>query len=293
MSYSQILEVLLEFNEDLHVAPSLRYNLNVPGDDGPSSLESSELTEKISADASTAKSVLKQARSDLAAGKISLERYHSIENTVKHSAGFAPESQYISPTNKPTDENENNNDGLCSELGYLTPDHETEFYMTTDAKLGDPQATRQQHGLPEKPSLAERERELSTKSPASVYNWLKRNKPHVQQHDHETAGLSSEKSTAAAKPSSAGPVRSSKRVSSSGSRNKNDAADVLYDEDGNAIDLPPLPSTTNSKNKRKRDDDTYRPNGGGRSSRKKKKDDDGGGGGGGGGGSNGKRASKK
>ena len=293
---SQILEVLLEFNEDLHLTPNLRYDLNVPGDPEPGLPDHLQAEETgmnpVISDEASARAILKQAKSDLTSGTLSSDRYHAIEKAVKQSQAFAPESQYTALSSKQLHTSEaNNKPGVESEvaydLGYLTPEHETEYYATTDARLGDESAAQQLSRLaPEKPNLAERERALSTKSPVSVYNWLKKNRPVHQQNVHDNDTVASEKSSApkpSATSASSAPVRSSKRVSSGHQVKKHDE-DILYDEDGNVIDVPPPPS----KNKRKRDDDTgYRPKGGGSNrSRKKKTTDDGGS-------SNGKRASKK
>ncbi|KAL2009208.1 hypothetical protein VTN00DRAFT_7402 [Thermoascus crustaceus] len=260
----QLLEVLLEFNESLHVPPHLRYDLSVPGE--PTALRSSdeEIT-PASYDVASAKAALKEARAELASGEITPNDYRRLEEAVKRSKAFAPATQYTSllqvphtapaPTEKPTD------DDLDTTLGYLTPEHETEYYLAMDAKLGDAQAALQLSRAPEKPTFADREREAALRNPVSVYNWLRRNQPQVFLQDNE---LASEKS--GSRPTN---LRSSKRAST---QVRKEEVQDMYDEDGILLDIGPTPGS--SRGKRKRDEDTgYRPKGGsGRGGRKKKED---------------------
>ena len=128
-----------------------------------------------------------------------------------------------------------------------------------DAKLGDETAALQLSRAPEKPSFADRERDASLRSSVSVYNWLRKNQPHIFLQDNENA---SEKSTS--RPSN---VRTSKRVST---QHRKD--DDTHDEDGSIKDAGA--SSGGSKGKRKRDEDTsYRPKGGSSRSSRKRKDD--------------------
>ncbi|EPS26607.1 hypothetical protein PDE_01545 [Penicillium oxalicum 114-2] len=249
----QLLEILLEFNESLHLPPSLRYDLSMPEDTPflpPSEQEIAPLVD----DAKLARTALKEARSELANGTLSASAYRQVEESVKKNKEFAPALQYrkliqIPHTAASAPEQEQGSNGVRRTLGYLTPERETECYLALDAKLGDETAIAQLARIPEPPTLAEREREAMSRNPASVFNWLRRNQPQALQ-EHEVA---SEKSTS--RPSN---VRSSKRALA---QRKDEE---LYDEDGTEIEPTP-------KNKRKREDDAgYRPKGGNSRSKKKK-----------------------
>lgn len=257
--------MLLEFNESLHIAPHLRYDLSLPGD--RHSLPSPEPDDASPSfyDAVTAKAALKEARAELASGEISPESYRRLEDAVKRSKALQPAVKYSSllsiPHSTPGPMTNDPDSNLATTLGYLTPEHENEFYLRTDARLGDASAALQLSQLPEKPTLTERAREAVLNSPISVYNWLRRNQPQIFLQDNENA---SEKS--ASRPAN---LRSSKRMSTQARPSTKE--EDLYDEDGIPLDVGP-PS---AKGKRKRDDDTqYRPKGGSSKSSRKKRESD-------------------
>lgn len=258
----------MEFNDSLHVSPRRRYDLNAP-DDPPSLRTIDQDRLPTSDDTEKAVTMLRDAAADLAAGRITTDDYHNLEDAVKRGPAFHPHLQYATLRKKLPQELEQShpsNENLEDLLGYLSPEHETEYYLATDARLGDESAALQISRAPEKPSFAEREREVAMRNPASVYNWLRRNQPHFLQ-DHENA---SEKSG-----SKASNQRSSKKAQAR-------KEEEPYDEDTASMDAGP---TSNPKNKRKRDDDTgYRPKGGSSRSNRKKKDE---------GTSNSRRASKR
>lgn len=209
--------------------------------------------------ASLARTAFKEAKAGLASGDLSMSAYRQVEESIKLNKEFTPSNQYrtlsqVPHTNASVPDQGRASASMERQLGYFTPEHETEHYLALDAKLGDEAAALQLERIPDPPTFAERERDASMRNPASVYNWLRRNQPQTLQ-DHEAA---SEKS--ASRPSNA---RTSKRAPAQ--RKEEDRE--LYDEDG--MELEPTP-----KNKRKRDDDTgYRPKGG--SSRPKKKKEEG------------------
>ena len=229
-------------------------------------------------DAKSAKTFLREAEAEVAGGTLPPEDYRKMENAVKHGKVFAPEMQYTSLLKTGHTVPHQENQRLTEEqemeqtLGFFTPEHEADHYLTLDAKLGDESARLQLDRAPEKALLAEREREreLSMNSAVSVYNWLRKNQPQIFLQDNE---VTSEKS--ASRPAN---LRSSKRVSGQVRKNED-----TYDEDGVLVEVG---STSGSaRGKRKRDEDTgYRPKGGGGRGSRKKKDD---------GATNGKRASKK
>ncbi|EAW09179.1 uncharacterized protein ACLA_033820 [Aspergillus clavatus NRRL 1] len=258
----QLLEVLLEFNESLHVQGSLRYNLSAPGD--TSFLPTPERSPAHLTSA-TARAILQDAKAQMGAGSMSVGAYRRLEDDVKRSNALPPQLSYTTltqvPHTAPPSEAQDlpTNVSLEEKLGFLTPEHETEYYLGMDAKLGDEGAAVQLSRIPEKPSLAERERESTLRNPVSVYNWLRRNQPHIFLQDNENA---SEKS--GSRPSN---LRVSKRMSTQPRKEED-----TYDEDGVPMDTGPVPSS--SKSKRKRDDDSgYRPKGGSSRPSKKKKED--------------------
>lgn len=258
----------MEFNDSLHVSPRRRYDLSAP-DDPPSSSAIDEDRPPASDDTEKAVIMLRDAAADLAADRITTNDYHNLEDAVKRGPAFHPHLQYATLRKKLSQKLEQihpSNENIEDPQGYLTPEHEAEYYLAMDARLGDESAVLQMSRAPGKPSFADREREAAMRNPASVYNWLRRNQPHFLQ-DHENT---SEKS---------GPKASNQRSSKKASARKEGEP---YDEDTASMEAGP---TSNPKNKRKRDDDTgYRPKGGSSRGNRKKKDD---------GTSNSRRASKR
>ncbi|KAL2788328.1 IEC3 subunit of the Ino80 complex, chromatin re-modelling-domain-containing protein [Aspergillus keveii] len=240
----QLLEVLLEFNDTVHVPPKLRYDLSAPGDEAILPTPDRELSPSYS-DPALATSVLRNAKNELAAGHITAESYQKMEDGVKRGRAFAPRLGYADlikvPHSVPPPEGQPGHPTLGYHFGFLTPEHETEYRLATDAKLGDMSAAIQLARAPEKPTLMERERELLLRSSVSVHNWLRKNQPNVFLQDNENA---SEKS--GARPSN---LRTSKR-SAPASRKDEDT----HDEDSVMADSAPTSGA--SKAKRKRDEET-------------------------------------
>lgn len=256
----------MEFNDSLHVPSNLRYDLS-DVDDSSFMPHSERALPPMYNNPSEAKSALENARADLMNRRITPDAYRNLEDAVRRGRAFTPGMHYTSlskiPHTMPKPEGEGRPEDYehehSSKLGFLTPEHETEYYLAMDARLGDELAAIQLSRAPEKPSFADREREASLRSSASVYNWLRKNQPHIFLQDNENA---SEKS--GSRPSN---VRSSKRVPT---QNRRD--DDTHDEDGSVIDAGA--TSGGSKGKRKRDEDTsYRPKGGSSRSNRKKKDD--------------------
>lgn len=234
----------------------MRFGLSMPNDPPLQPAPEQEILPLIN-DATLAKQAWAEAKTGLQAGSIDTSAYRMIEENIKRNNAFAPGQHYgsLSQTNHTCQEvaahgNKSSNE-TERQLGYFTPEHETEYYLALDAKLGDKAATAQLARIPDRPTFAEREKDLSIRNPASVYNWLRRNQPQTLQ-DNEGA---SEKSSS--RPSN---QRSSKRAPAQ--RKDED----MYDEDG--TETQPTP-----KNKRKREEDTgYRPKGGSSRSKKKKEE---------------------
>ncbi|OOF98531.1 hypothetical protein ASPCADRAFT_512788 [Aspergillus carbonarius ITEM 5010] len=258
----QLLEVLLEFNDSLHVSPSLRYDLSAPEDDSFLPPPERDIPKSYS-DPDVASSVLQDARARLTAGRMSSEAYREVEDDVKRGQAFAPQMQYTSLTKFPhSGPLQPENPGAynpAQELGFLTPEHETEYCLALDAKLGDEEALDQLVCIPKKPSLAERERDAALRSHVSVHNWLRQNQPQIFLQDNENA---SEKS--GSRPSN---LRASKRAPAPSRKDED-----TYDDDSI---LETASTSGGTKGKRKRDEDTgYRPKGGSSRSNRKKKDDE-------------------
>ncbi|KAL2862953.1 exosome non-catalytic core subunit RRP4 [Aspergillus lucknowensis] len=258
----QLLEVLLEFNDAVHISPKFRYDLRAPGDEAILPTPDRELSPSYN-DHASAMSVLKNARDELAAGHITAESYENLEAGLRRGRAFAPQLRYIDltkvPHSAPALENQNGSSSLDQTLGFLTPEHETEYCSATDARLGDMSAAVQLARAPEKPSLAEREREYALRSPVSVHHWLRKNHPNIFLQDNENA---SEKSSS--RPSN---LRTSKRSAPASRRDED-----THDEDSVMVDSGG--ASGGSKAKRKRDEETTPRSKGSnsRSSRKKKED---------------------
>lgn len=194
---------------------------------------------------------------------MSSEAYREVEDDVKRGQAFAPQMQYTSLTKFPhSGPLQPENPGAynpAQELGFLTPEHETEYCLALDAKLGDEEALDQLVCIPKKPSLAERERDAALRSHVSVHNWLRQNQPQIFLQDNENA---SEKS--GSRPSN---LRASKRAPAPSRKDED-----TYDDDSI---LETASTSGGTKGKRKRDEDTgYRPKGGSSRSNRKKKDDE-------------------
>lgn len=211
-------------------------------------------------DPAEAKMALESAKAEMMAGRITAEAYLNLEDAAKRGRAFAPAMDYSSLSNVPHTTSASEGFARSEDtefeyrLGFLDPEHEKEYYQGLDAKLGDESAALQQSRTPEKPSTTDREREAALRNPASVYNWLRKNQPHIFLQDNENA---SEKS--GARPSNA---RSSKRATAPTKKDED-----THDEDGSVVDAG---ASGGSKGKRKREEDaSYRPKGGGRSRKKK------------------------
>lgn len=267
----------MEFNDSLHIKPSLRYDLAAPEEDAPLSPEPEEGIAPSTYSAAAAKSALREARAELEAGVITADSYRRLEEAIKRNTTYQPAIKYTSLRQIPHDDpaefhqEESEETSLRYKLGYLTPEHETEYLLRTDTELGDQSAVVQLGQLSDKStSFNERMRDANLANPSSVYNWLRRNTPQIFLQDNDN---SSEKGAvgAGAGGSGGGQRPSNLRTSKRASSVRNPAKEEdMYDEDGIALDAP---EPTSSKGKRKRDEDTgYRPKGGrsGGGSRKKK-----------------------
>ncbi|KLJ08360.1 hypothetical protein EMPG_16206 [Blastomyces silverae] len=262
----QLLEALLELNNSIRVPPELRYNLDLPGSKLPR-LHSPEPEhyQQESYDAETAREALRVAKERLLAGEIKPDQCRRLEESLLQSENFAPAVQYSSLLKVPHTTSSIHGDhpamecDMDSTLGFLSPEHETEYAAALDAaSAGEPRPTGKSA------SAASRDREAAVRNPVSVINWLRKHQPQVFLQDADAV---SEKPP----PRSNNP-RSSKRASTHTRKDED-----IYDEDGILIDVPVSGGGSGGgggRAKRKRDEDGgYRPKGGsGGRSRKKKED---------------------
>lgn len=274
----------MEFNDSIYIPTNLRYDLSVPGEMTPPMTP--DIDEDIAPSTYTttaAKAALKEARVELEAGEITIDTYRRLEKGIKRSTTFRPSMQYASLRQiaQHSGSLAASSASIFSELdedsttlvnmNCMTPEHEHEYLLALDAKMGDAAADVQLKQLPDKPTFADREREAILQNPNSVYNWLRRNTPYVFLQDNEVASEKSSQVQTQPQRSAAAIARSSKRSSLAASKQaaKEAKEEEMYDEDGIALDAP-APSA--SKAKRKRDEDSgYRPKGGRSGSSKKKK----------------------
>jgi hypothetical protein len=143
---------------------------------------------------------------------------------------------------------------------YLTPEHEDEYLATLDATFEGTTPQLESHPI----RSNEKEREIALRNPVSVYNWLRRNEPHVFLQDGN--------------PQSDAPVQKSKEALKEASKHLKRASIVAKQEpkhDPEAIDEDGFVAggvmEAPTKAKRKRDDEPYRPKGGSSRPYKKKK----------------------
>ena len=249
-------------NDSSHIHPNLRYDLRspTPSESAVPALEPDILPQ----DPSSASAALEEARQELAAGQISLERFRSLETDL--TAIISPKSlsklsmstphtalDFPPSTDLPHDL------GAPNPTGYLTPSHEEEYLSTLDAALeiselgtqpppsSHPIRSNEKH---------EKERDAALRNPVSVYNWLRKHQPQVFLQDNEPPP---EKPVPKPQASTRTPKRSSIIPKQE---------PEIFDDDGFLFGGNPEIST---RSKRKREDEPYRPKGGNSRVSKKKK----------------------
>lgn len=290
ISPSQLLDILTELNASPNVSPSQRYDLHPPG----AKLPRTDTEDSVGIPASelkSAKAALREARSELKTGEMTLTDYHELERSILSDKSFQPSKSYIHldqtiPHTIPAPIDYQPSEEIGDRpppIGYPTPSHEEHSHQSVPTQRASPRifpshpstkvaaSTDPSQLYPRigtDPRTAERDRDMAIRNPVSVYNWLRKNQPQVFLQDNE---VHSEKSTRGAGP------RSSKRDRASKGeivvkREKTEEEDLPYDEDGIAMET----HATKGRGKRKRDDDGgYRPKGGSHRPSKRKKEDGG------------------
>ncbi|EFE30557.1 uncharacterized protein ARB_02477 [Trichophyton benhamiae CBS 112371] len=280
----QLLELLLELNNTVHIPRSLRYDLNKEEDsqlhttmsDQPDSIPI------VECDAQTARAKLNEAKQKLLAGEMTADECKELELSMLKSNTFAPTASITSllknvPHTTPSSDDATAQDNdLEASLGFIHPEDDVDYLIPSEPRRIDlTNARSTSKHLP----VADREKALLIRNPSSVYNWLRKNKPQVFAHDPEAppAGTSSanaagggsaqsEKPAAASRPSST----RSKRASAQAPKEEE-----VYDEDGVLVDVVEPAANAGSggsRAKRKREEDgVYHPKGGNRG--RKKRDD--------------------
>ncbi|KAL1956570.1 hypothetical protein VTO42DRAFT_7041 [Malbranchea cinnamomea] len=247
----QMLDLLLELNNSIRIPPHHRYKLSLP-DDSLRGIGAPEEGPTVHCDPGTARERLREAKERLQAGTMTAEDCRQLEESMLRGEQFAPSAEFAALLKVPHTEHTSTEDDLDSTLGFLTPAHETEYVVGMDTGSGGIARASDRR------SSIDREREAAFRNPLSVYNWLKKNQPHVFQHDGDSVSD---------KPA----TRSTGTRASKRERAPPPVQEDIYDEDGILIDIPP---PSGGRGKRKRDEDGgYRPKGGS-GGRKKKKGDD-------------------
>ncbi|EQL29590.1 hypothetical protein, variant [Blastomyces dermatitidis ER-3] len=182
----QLLEALLELNNSIRVPPELRYNLDLPGSKLPR-LHSPEPEhyQQESYDTETAREALRVAKERLLAGEIKADQCRRLEESLLQSENFAPAVQYSSLLKVPHTTSSIHGDhpamkcDMDSTLGFLSPEHETEYAAALDAaSAGEPRPAGKSA------SAASRDREAAIRNPVSVINWLRKHQPSKRASTH-------------------------------------------------------------------------------------------------------------
>ena len=251
-------------NDLARLPPHLRYDLRSPPPEEsavPGLIGGQSPTKAYEFE--SARAVLEEAKSELAAGQMSPQSYNKLEADLMESIN-QPKTlgQLSASTHTPARSLPRNqlpfDIGESSPVGYLSPAHEEEYLAILDSTLDSTQ-NGGQNLLPSHPIRAnekhEREREAALKNPVSVYNWLRKHQPQVFLQDNESQ-----------------PEKPDRRSNSSTKMGKRSSIapkqEEVIDEEGILI---PIPVEASSKVKRKREDESYRPKGGNSRPTKKKR----------------------
>lgn len=290
-----MLDVLLDINDSTNVPPHLRYDLRSPtpnASDVPAlepDLDSYETSEVAGA-----RAALRELRSELDGGHISLAEYREHEapfvaiinaphalNAPK-TLGNLSRVSHTSLSSVPAA-------GMPGDLveaaptGYMDPVHEEEYLSNLDNFLANiPPESQPVLPRQPKPTDKEKEKDAQLHNRVSVYNWLRMHDDKLSSHNNEKEApilnanaldLSNHKAKPSPKPSSSvgtGSTKPSRKRASSAVVPKQDPEEEVIDEEGFVIaggsEAPAI------KGKRKREnDDAYRPKGGSSKARKRTK----------------------
>ncbi|OCK74957.1 hypothetical protein K432DRAFT_437754 [Lepidopterella palustris CBS 459.81] len=277
----QLLDLLVDINDAGRIPGYLRFDLRSPS---PSESVIPSLEADADPDPIAIHNLIREARAEMVAGLMSPEEFAKLESKLscrsldvgpKSLAILAAQVAHTSELPDPVPEDLQIGDNAP---GYLTPNHEEEYLLSTDAALADstiydPSAhdgrplRTTTHPLPT-------DKELTLRNPDSVYNWLRKHQPQVFLQDkdphHENA---SEKSSARPAAEKHGQGRGGgKRPSavSASTPGPKTEQDILDEE----IGFIPETGTGSAKSRRNnKDDEPYRPKGGSSRPAKRKRED--------------------
>ncbi|KAH0542043.1 hypothetical protein FGG08_003507 [Glutinoglossum americanum] len=303
----QLLELLLDINDSDHIPPHHRFDLGSPVSSPlPShavpSLEYDEGSDSArSYDSDAARNALEEAREELVAGEIPPESYDQLrahwesKAAKKHCRGRAVPKPFHAilstphtslPVNQEDLPEDLHSPGLTSTLFHppflITPTLEEDYLYTLDASLStsppiiprhlSTQATTATNQVSSKTA----DRDLQTRNPVSVYNWLRRHQPQVFLQDNEHAGGDGTSSTKSGPTGRSAHPRGAKETP----KRVGVKTETNEDEDWSVMEQPGMPAVRRAsgvmKRKRGDDDPGYRPKGGSSRASTKRKREDGG-----------------
>ena len=295
---SQILDLLYDINESTKIPPHLSYDVRSPtpsASDVPS-LEP-DLGSTEGQEVEGAHAALREARSELDAGQITLGEYRDTEQSlmtvINQSRTSNPRQNLhnlfrISHTKLPSVPPAAMPADLVDELpaGYLSPVHEEDYLSNLDKYLADtPSDSIRLLPRHSRPTEKEREKDAQLHNPVSVYNWLRAHSdtkpiPHDAEKEavpptntHATEPSTQKPKSPPTKPLSSvgtGSTKPSRKRASGAFIPKPEPEEELLDDEGYVIAGGSEAFSTKGKRKRE-NDDAYRPKGGSSKSRKRTK----------------------
>ncbi|PVI05092.1 hypothetical protein DM02DRAFT_610959 [Periconia macrospinosa] len=266
----QILDVLLQLNEQVRIPAPLRYDLRTVA----------ETDSTLPMDPEPIQERLHELRTLLTNGTITAEEYaqkadqlHS-SHQIEPMMGLAHLEAAVPHSTTPPDPPVDGIDVTDTAPGYMSPNHEEEFLLSTDAALADqnykPDSNelRPLRTVPVHPPPSEKD--LTIRNPNSVYNWLRKNQPQVFLQDKDQVNPENvpEKLPARATNTGGRGKRQSAAHGTPAPKTDHEDDDAFVPETGTAA------STAKSrKSKGGEDDGAYRPKGGSSRPSKRKRED--------------------
>ncbi|KAH0558608.1 hypothetical protein GP486_004738 [Trichoglossum hirsutum] len=301
----QLLEILLDINDSDHIPPHHRFDLGSPMSSPlPShavpSLEYDDGSDSAgSYDSDVARTALDEAREEFVAGDISQESYNQLRALWESKAakmrrrGRAEPKPFHAVLSTPHTSLPINQEDLPEDLHspyptgtlfhppfLLTPTLEEDYLYTLDASLSSSPPIIPRH-LSTQASTATNQvsskvadRDLQTRNPVSVYNWLRRHQPQVFLQDNEHVGGDGTSSTKSGPTGRSAHPRGAKETP----KRVGVKTELNEDEEWSVMEQPGISTLrrTSGVMKRKKGDDDpgYRPKGGSsRASTKRKRED--------------------
>jgi IEC3 subunit of the Ino80 complex, chromatin re-modelling len=305
IGYSQLLELLLDINDSDHIPPEHRFELGSPVSSPlPShavpSLECDDGSDSAgSYDSEVARNALDEAREELANGEISQASYDQqraqweARAAKRHRRGQMEPKPFHAILSTPHTSLPMNQEDLPEDLHspdptsafshppfFITPTMEEDYLYTLDASLSASPPIVPRHLSTQATAAAGQvnskaaDRDLQTRNPVSVYNWLRRHQPQVFLQDNEHVGGDGTSSTKSGPTGRSAHPRGAKETP----KRVGVKMEVNEDDDWSVMEQPGVPTVRRAsgvmKRKRGDDDPGYRPKGGSsRVSMKRKRED--------------------